>query len=134
MRGGDSGLAANRAPPKRFVAPAACLLLCGSLALGGCARDDTQAEVQRGRGLMVHYQCGSCHVIPEVPAADGREGPSLQAFGSRSYIAGRWPNTPQTLARWIEAPQSLVPDTAMPAMGASADDARAMAAYLGSLR
>lgn len=93
----------------------------------------TGADAKRGQRIMAHYQCGSCHVIPEVPAANGRVGPSLERYASRSYIAGRLPNAPQTLARWIESPAALVPDTPMPDMGASAVDARDMAAYLMTL-
>jgi cytochrome c1 len=37
------------------------------------------------------------------------------------------------LQRWIAAPQSLVPGTLMPRMGASPEEARAMAAYLFAL-
>ncbi len=91
------------------------------------------ADPARGQRLLMQYQCGSCHAIPGVAAARGIHGPSLEAFGKRSYIAGRIPNFPDALARWIVAPAALVPDTAMPSMGVSPDEARHMAAYLGSL-
>ena len=91
-------------------------------------------SVQQGQRLLAQYQCGSCHAIPDVPAARGIRGPSLEAFGKRSYIAGRIPNTPEALARWIVAPAALVPDTTMPSMGVSPAEAHAMAAYLGTLR
>jgi len=90
-------------------------------------------QIERGRSLLAQYQCGSCHAIPEVPAARGRTGPTLAAFGRRSYIAGQVPNRPEQLARWIVAPAELVPGTTMPAMGVSPADARDMAAYLLSL-
>ena len=77
--------------------------------------------------------CGSCHAIPGVEAARGSQGPSLRAFGKRSYIAGHIPNRPDALARWLVAPSALVPDTAMPSMGVSLADARDMAAYLRGL-
>lgn len=92
------------------------------------------ADAERGRRLMSHYQCGSCHEIPEVPAAVGRIGPSLVRYAKRGYIAGNLPNTPATLARWIESPGALLPGTTMPDMGAPATDARDMAAYLMTLR
>ncbi|MEO6320250.1 MAG: c-type cytochrome [Polaromonas sp.] len=94
----------------------------------------TSADIKLGQRLLAQYQCGSCHAIPGVAAARGVQGPSLEAFGRRSYIAGRIPNQPDSLARWIVAPTALVPDTAMPAMGVSPADARHMAAYLGSLK
>jgi hypothetical protein len=77
------------------------------------------ASVQHGQRLL---------------AARGSQGPSLAAFGKRSYIAGRIPNTPEALARWIVASTALVPDMPMPSMGVSPAEARAMAAYLGTLR
>ena len=56
------------------------------------------ANVLQGQCLSAQYQCGSCHVIPDVAAARGRQGPSLVALGKRSYIAGHVPNTPEALA------------------------------------
>ena len=83
---------------------------------------------------MAHYQCGSCHVIPDVAAARGTVGPSLAAFGRRSYIAGHVPNQHAALVRWIVEPKALAPDTAMPSMGVSLADATDMAVYLHALR
>ena len=95
--------------------------------------DAPHAQRLRGQALLAQYQCGSCHAIPEVPAARGRVGPALKGFGRRSYIAGEVPNRPDMLAQWIVQPKALVPDTLMPAMGVSADQARDMAAYLLAL-
>ena len=92
------------------------------------------ADSVRGRQLMAQYHCGSCHKIPGVPAARGSFAASLEAFGRRSYIAGRVANTPAHLAQWIAKPQSLVPETLMPDLGVSPRDAADMAAYLGGLR
>lgn len=89
--------------------------------------------IERGKALLGQYQCGSCHTIPDVPIARGPVAQPLDAWSQRSYIAGRVPNRPDTLARWIIAPQSLVPGTAMPSMGVSPEDAQAMAAFLFSL-
>lgn len=94
----------------------------GAAAAGG--------DSQRGRKLLSQYQCGTCHTIPGVPASRGQVAASLSGFGQRSYIAGRVPNRPDLLARWIAQPQSLVPETTMPNMGVPLDDARHMAAYL----
>jgi len=120
----------------RIAWPVALLLA----ACGGNAADPApplkvmaRGDAALGLRLLTQYQCGSCHAIPGVPAARGVNGPSLQAFGRRSYIAGRVPNLPDALAQWIVAPASLVPDTAMPSMGVSREEARHMAAYLGQL-
>jgi cytochrome c len=91
------------------------------------------AGIERGRALLAQYQCGSCHTIPGVAASRGTAAQPLAGWGGRSYIAGRLPNRPDVLARWIAAPQALVPGTAMPDMGVSAPDAAAMAAYLMAL-
>jgi cytochrome c2 len=90
-------------------------------------------DAGRGKLLLAHYQCGSCHQIPDVAAARGTLGPALESYGRRSYIAGQIPNRPDALARWIVDPASMKPGTAMPAMGVSAADARHMAAYLYAL-
>ena len=87
-----------------------------------------------GQRLLAQYQCGSCHVIPGVPASRGKVGPPLTAFGSRSYIAGHIPNRADVLARFIMAPNEVVPGTPMPSMGVSNFDARDIVAYLGTLR
>lgn len=109
-------------------------LAAGCLAVAASCAAASPADAARGRLLLTQYQCGACHVIPGVAGARGGEGPTLVAFGRRSYIAGQVPNRDDLLARWIVAPASLVADTPMPAMGASPRDARDMAAYLRTLR
>lgn len=100
----------------------------------GNAGAGAPVSVARGQRLLTQYQCGSCHAIPQVPASRRLNGPSLEAFGKRSYIAGHLPNRSDTLAQWIMSPQSLVLDSPMPNMGVSLTDARDMAAYLGALQ
>lgn len=100
----------------------------------GESRRDDDARAAQGRELLARYHCGSCHAIPGVPASQGRFAVSLEAFGARSYIAGRVANEPAMLARWIVDPASVVPGTLMPNMGVAPDDARAMALYLSRLR
>lgn len=125
----------------RALRPAALVLGVAGLAACGPGNGEpapplrpvARGDAALGLRLLTQYQCGSCHVIPGVPAARGINGPTLQAFGNRSYIAGRVPNFPDALAQWLVAPASLVPDTAMPSMGVSPEEARHMAAYLGQL-
>ena len=124
---------------QRLGRTSASSLLLAGLGMAGCdARPagtaQAGADADRGQRLLMQYQCGSCHTIPGVASARGVQGPSLEAFGKRSYIAGRIPNRAEALARWISAPKSLVPDTAMPSMGVAAADARDMAAYLERLQ
>lgn len=119
------------------------LLAAAGIGAAGCdagPAEGFQPEATRtadpllGQRLVTQYQCGSCHAIPGVAAARGIRGPSLEAFGRRSYIAGHVPNRPEALVRWIVQPDALVPGTLMPSMGVSPGDARHMAAYLGTLR
>jgi cytochrome c2 len=90
--------------------------------------------VERGRGALVYYGCGSCHQIPGVAHAVGHVGPSLDGIARRSYVAGRLRNEPEALIHFIRFPSSVNTDTAMPELGVSDSDARAMAAYLYTLR
>lgn len=112
--------------------PAIALCACGPRVVG--PSEGASVDLQRGRQLIEQHQCGRCHVIPGVAAARGRLAASLESMGVRSYIAGRVPNRPDTMTQWIVDPPSLVPGTAMPALGVSQGDAHQMAAYLGSLR
>ena len=121
-------------------ARAVLMAACG-VALAACGASTTDADVQaeamhveHGRQLLARYHCGSCHAIPGVAASQGRYAASLDAYGQRSYIAGRVANEPAALARWIVDPAAVVPGTLMPNMGVGLADARAMAAYLGQLR
>ena len=127
-------------PALLFRAASLTALSLGMAGCGGDAADPApplkvaaRGDAALGLRLLTQYQCGSCHAIPGVPAARGIHGPTLQAFGKRSYIAGRVPNFPDALAQWLVAPASLVPGTTMPSMGVSPEDARHMAAYLGQL-
>ena len=61
-------------------------------------------------------------------------GPPLAHIGSRTSIGGRFPNTAETMARWLQNPQAMAPESAMPNLGVSASDSRDIAAYLETLR
>lgn len=82
--------------------------------------------------LMIHYGCPTCHVIPQVPGAVGKVGPSLADLGQRSYLAGTLQNNPGNLVRWIQHPQQIHPGTAMPEMGVTQADAVRIADFLQS--
>lgn len=79
---------------------------------------------------MIQYGCPTCHVIPGIPGAVGKVGPSLDQLSQRSYLAGKLPNTPTQLQQWIMHPQQFVPGSAMPEMHVSEQDAAEFAAYL----
>jgi cytochrome c len=99
----------------------------------GFAERLTGGNVDRGVVALETYGCGSCHRIPNVPGATSAVGPPLDRFARRAYVAGRFPNTPDELERWIESPQERDPGTAMPDMQVTREDAIDMAAYLYTL-
>lgn len=99
------------------------------LALSACqgAQRHEQAKA------LIAAKCGACHVVPGVPSAIGRVGPSLAGLAGRQVIAGRFINNRQMLIRWIMHPQRLQPGGAMLEMGISQPEAAAIANYLQTL-
>lgn len=91
-------------------------------------------DPQAGRQAIARYGCGGCHVIPGLRHATGRVGPQLVDFQSQLYIAGVLPNTPDHLIDWIRNPQDVDPQTAMPNLGVTDQEARDIAAYLYGAR
>lgn len=79
------------------------------------------------------YACVACHTIPGLTGSDTRVGPPLQGLARRTLIAGRLPNTPDNLVRWIRSPQQFKPGTAMPDLGVTPEHAQLMADYLSAL-
>jgi len=102
--------------------------------LGGCG--PKVEEVPRegvaalGAVTITKYGCGTCHVIPGIPGAAGKVGPSLEGLAGRPELAGGVKHTPENLARWIRAPRSVNPRAAMPTLGVSANEARDIIAFL----
>lgn len=90
-------------------------------------------DAERGADLIADYGCGSCHVIPGIPQAEGRVGPSLQSWAERAMIAGQLRNRPAVLVRWLQDPTELIPRTGMPDQGVTREEAVDMAAYLYTL-
>jgi cytochrome c1 len=97
-------------------------------------REVPGGDARQGRQAIRSYGCGACHVVPGVTGATGLVGPPLNAFAHRTYVAGNLPNTAPNLVRWIQAPQSVEPGTAMPNLGVDEADARHIAAYLYTLK
>jgi cytochrome c len=123
-----------------YALPIVALLVGVGLVASGCARESIDApqvnngDAQRGERVLRRYECGVCHVIPGVRHARGQVGPSLAAYRHNVYVAGKLPNTPEHLIKWIMDAPALAPQTAMPAMGVSAGDATDVAAYLYALK
>ena len=118
---------------------ASVALIASALLLAGCHRSDEIRTVaggnpQAGKVAIQAYGCGSCHTVPGVRGANGLAGPPLTRFARRSFIAGEASNTTDNLIRWIQAPESIEPGTAMPNLGVTAGVARDIAAYLYTLQ
>ena len=80
------------------------------------------AEV--GKKLYANkYGCNGCH---SVGGEGGKVGPALDRAGFR--LNGTW------IYRWVKNPQSMKPETRMPALGLSDADAKAVTMYLNTLR
>lgn len=115
------------------------LILSTLILLAGCDRVEMApnaadaASIERGKQAAERLGCGACHTMPGIDWPRGRVGPSLAGFGDRTMIAGRLPNQPETLQRFVRNAPSLVPGTAMPAIPMSDRDAQDLSAWLQSL-
>jgi cytochrome c len=128
---------------KAYLAGAAILIAAGAaIALGaaliagqsseGIARAMTGGDPSRAPGIIRRYGCAGCHTIGGIPGGDGQVGGPLKDIKHRVYIGGVAPNSPDNLIKWIVAPQTFSPRTAMPASGITEAEARDVAAYLYS--
>jgi mono/diheme cytochrome c family protein len=78
---------------------------------------------ERGKQLYLNkYGCNACH---KIGGQGGEVGPALDRAGSR--LNATW------MYRWIRYPQSMKPETKMPNLGVSEEDAKAIAFYLKTL-
>ena len=109
-----------------------------ALLVGGCTRPEGTlvpgGDVARGKRLIESTGCGACHTIAGIRSAHGEVGPPLTGMARRSFIGGELANTPANMVRWIEDPQTVEPNTAMPNLGLGEQSARDIAAYLYTLR
>lgn len=106
------------------------------VALAACAEPPAAlgGDPERGRLLLRQFGCGDCHVIPGVAVARGSVGPPLHGIARRVYLGGVIANTPESMARFIRAPQDADPRTGMPDLQVTEAHARDMVAYLYTLR
>ncbi|HEV2773141.1 MAG TPA: c-type cytochrome [Thermoleophilaceae bacterium] len=112
--------------------PAAAVLAAAAV-LGACGEDEgpvPNARAERGRELIEQHGCGTCHVIGGVDGANGRVGPPLTNFKDNRLVGGQLQNTPENVVRWILEPRRFDPQTAMPDVGLTREQAMAVAEYL----
>ena len=122
------------------AARTAAILLLAAFSLA-CGREEhaiaaqlTGGDPDRGKKAIRQYGCYTCHTIPGIANANAVVGPPLDRMGVRVYIAGRLPNTPENMIRWIIDPRGVEAHTAMPDTGVTPADARDITAYLYTLR
>ena len=79
--------------------------------------------------------CPACHTIDGLAGANGKVGPNLSHFGSRTTLAaGIRQNTPEQLQAWITDPQAIKPGNVMPNLHVRPRDVEVLASYLQSLK
>jgi cytochrome c oxidase subunit II len=95
----------------------------------------TPHEVAATRGMaLVEFRCGLCHEVRGTMAGS-HVGPDLTHVESRRLIgAGALPNSPGTLASWIEDTQSIKPGSQMPNQGLTVQQVSDVVAYLETLQ
>ena len=86
-----------------------------------------------GQQLVMTRGCGGCHTVSGVPGANGVAGPNLTNVVLRPTLAGdRLPMSPEMMTRWLLDPHALKPDTSMPNVGLSQQEAQDLTAFLFS--
>jgi cytochrome c len=103
------------------------------------AQAETEAapigDAERGKALTAQYGCNVCHVVPGIGGPQGSLGPSLAGLASRPAISfNTVQNTPENLAKYIQNPASLNPQSSMPPIGLTDVEAKDIAAYLLALK
>ena len=106
----------------------------------GCNREPKKpayaagGDPDRGKAAIDRYGCAACHNIPGITGPKGAVGPTLAHIASRTYIAGKFTNNPETMVKWLQDPTAMDKETAMPALGVTEPDSRDMTAYLYTLK
>ena len=80
-------------------------------------------DIDRGKDIFEEKGCISCHILGK---GGGYVGPQLNDVGNRLK--------PGWIFKWLLNPQMYKPDTIEPNYGFSEDEARALSAYLSSLK
>jgi hypothetical protein len=83
----------------------------------GCTKRTATSQRVSVPDMITQSGCPACHVIPQVPGAVGKSGPSIEGLGERSYLARRLSNDESNLSTWLMHPHHIEPGVAMPEMG-----------------
>lgn len=91
------------------------------------------AHTQAGQALF-GTRCAGCHTVRGTDAA-GVQGPDLTHLNSRAMIAaGTLSNSEANQLDWVMHAQQIKPDSLMPSIPLTTDEAVALTAYLHTLR
>ena len=86
--------------------------------------DAAEKSAEVGKRLYANkYGCNACHALNQE---GGKVGPALDRAGFRL--------NPSWVYRWIKYPQAMKPESRMPNLGISDQDAKAISLYLNTLR
>jgi mono/diheme cytochrome c family protein len=117
------------------------LLLLAALTFLACHREPAapqeppRGNAERGKQLILQHGCNVCHIAPGVGGTQGMLGPTLAGFALRPTISnGTVANTPDNVEKFIMAPASMNPASAMPPLNVNVEDAKDLAAYLRTLK
>ena len=107
------------------------------LLLVACKRESAPAvigDATHGRQIVQQYGCTSCHDIPNVSGPRGMVGPPLTHVATREVIAGKLPNTPENMVKYLQNPQATDPANVMPNFGLTPEQCRDITAFLYTLK
>jgi cytochrome c2 len=92
-------------------------------------------DAARGKELITRHGCNVCHAVPGISGFQGRLGPSLAGIASRPQFSnGRVQNSPENLSRFIRNPSSLNPQSTMPPVNVTVEEANDITAYMLTLK
>lgn len=115
---------ARAAPPEENKAVAA---------VGPAAQGTAKAGPLKAEDIIRTHSCAGCHIIPGIPEAQGRIGPSLAGLSERRRIAGdKLKNTPENLKLWLRNPKAIK-TTLMPNTGLTEAELDVLVAFLQKL-
>lgn len=91
-------------------------------------------QAASGEQVFLNGPCVGCHTI-DGTKAQGKVGPNLTHFASRSFFAGGTiTSDPVDLAKWLANPDALKPGTLMPNLHLSQTQIDELVAFLSDLK
>jgi cytochrome c oxidase subunit II len=91
-------------------------------------------QAGQGEQAFLTGACIGCHTI-DGTKAQGKIGPNLTHFASRSVFAGATlTNTPDNVSKWLANPQAIKPGNLMPDLHLAPDQINNLVAFLESLK